>query len=165
MKILNIPAIGCLLVALTIPLASPVNAQILLKSSSDPMDKLTRCNNWWECYKEQWIEREKEAAKLTILPPPLPVATATDPLLPNLIPTDVDARFYGSSLQIKAQVDNIGDADAPGFDYRADVIFIRNDCWSLGAPTQFESVAHELWEQDWVAVTRAPFKTWEPLNV
>lgn len=120
-------SIACLLAALTLLSAAPSSAQILLKSSGDYRDQLTRCNNWWECYKQQQIERETAPKPLTIVPIPPPVVEATPPQLPNLIPTDVDARFYGSSLQIKAQVDNIGDADAQGFDYRAQVTFIRAD--------------------------------------
>ncbi len=109
MKTLKIHSISGLVAVLMILLASSVNAQIILKSSSDPMDKLTRCNNWWECYKQQ-IDKEVAPKPLTIVPIPPPVVEATPLQLPNLIPTDVDARFYGSSLQIKAQVDNIGDA-------------------------------------------------------
>lgn len=32
-----------------------------------------------------------------------------------------------------------------------DVIFVRNDGWSLGAPFAFERVARGLWEDSWVA--------------
>lgn len=119
--------ITCLLAALVALSAAPASAQILLQPSGDYRDKLTRCNNWWECYKEKVIEQEKEKAAepLTIVPPPLPEANPV--LLPNLIPTDVDSRIWGSSVEIKAQVDNIGDADALNFDIRADVTFVRGD--------------------------------------
>ena len=128
MKTLKIHSIGGLVAVLMILLASSVNAQIILKSSGDPMDKLTRCNNWWECYKQQQIEKETAPKPLTLIPLPPPLVEATPPRLPNLIPTDVDARFlFGPSLQIKAQVDNVGDADSPGFDFRAQVTFIRVD--------------------------------------
>ena len=44
--------ITCLLASLTILSAAPVSAQILQKSSGDYQDQLSRCSNWWECYKE-----------------------------------------------------------------------------------------------------------------
>lgn len=31
-----------------------------------------------------------------------------------------------------------------------DIIFIRNDGWTLGAPKQYERVAFKLWENEWV---------------
>ena len=136
MKMLKIPAIGCLLAALTLLSVAPVSAQILTKSSGSYQDQLTRCNTWWECYKEQQIEKEKAAEPTPVYPIYIPVVTAAVvPLviqLPNLIPTDVDARFYGSNLAIKAQVDNVGEVDAQGFEFRAEVTFIRGD---TGAPT------------------------------
>ena len=137
MKTLKIHSISGLVAVLMILLASSVNAQIILKSSGDYRDQLTRCNNWWECYKQQQIEKDTAPKPLTVIPLPPPVVEATPPQLPNLIPTDVDARFYGSSLQIKAQVDNIGDADAQGFDHRAEVTFIRGD---TGAPAGTQTV-------------------------
>jgi hypothetical protein len=119
-------------------LASSVNAQIILKSSGDYRDQLTRCNNWWECYKQQQSEKDKAEEPTPAYPIYIPLVTAAVvPLviqLPNLKPTDVDARFYGSDLQIKAQVDNIGTVDAQGFDFRAEVTFIHGD---TGAPADF----------------------------
>ena len=44
---------------------------------------------------------------------------------------------------------------------RCDVIFIRADGWSLGAPLQFSDVAENMWRDEWVGVTRAPFYTVE----
>lgn len=41
------------------------------------------------------------------------------------------------------------------------VVFIRNDGWSLGAPAEFEGAAEEMCLNDWVAVTRKPFATFE----
>ena len=37
---------------------------------------------------------------------------------------------------------------------RPDVVFIRDDGWSLGAPAHLESAARALWEGSWVAVVR-----------
>jgi hypothetical protein len=36
----------------------------------------------------------------------------------------------------------------------ADVIFIRNDGWCLGAPLEFEDVAFKLWEGDWLGMIK-----------
>ena len=32
------------------------------------------------------------------------------------------------------------------------IIYIRNDGWSLGTPPQFDTVASNLWRNEWVAV-------------
>ena len=37
---------------------------------------------------------------------------------------------------------------------KADIIFIRNDGWSCGAPSQYEKVAYNLWKGTWVAFIR-----------
>ena len=37
-----------------------------------------------------------------------------------------------------------------------DIIFIRSDGWSLGAPDFLEEVAYKLWENDWVGFIRKP---------
>jgi hypothetical protein len=149
--------IACLLAALTILSAAPVSAQIVLKSSGDYRDQLTRCTSWWECYKAQQIEKEKAAAATPLYPIYIPVVTAAVvPLviqLPNLIPTDVDARFYGSNLQIKAQVDNVGEVDAQGFDYRAEVTFIRADTGATYGPHAVEQFIQSLQAgRNWDAV-------------
>lgn len=39
---------------------------------------------------------------------------------------------------------------------RANVIFIRNDGWSLGAPNHLESAAKAQWAGCWIAVLRPP---------
>ena len=65
------------------------------------------------------------------------VTAAVVPLvieLPKLKPTDVDARFYGSNLQIKVQVDNVGEVDAQGFDFKANVTFVRADTGATFGP-------------------------------
>lgn len=38
-----------------------------------------------------------------------------------------------------------------------DVIFIRNDGWSLGAPAHLERVAYEMHQGEWVGYMRTPF--------
>lgn len=35
-----------------------------------------------------------------------------------------------------------------------DIIFVRNDGWSLGAPRKYENVAYRLWENDWIGFAR-----------
>jgi hypothetical protein len=34
----------------------------------------------------------------------------------------------------------------------ADVVFVRHDGWTLGAPRRWEEVARDLWAGSWVAV-------------
>lgn len=35
-----------------------------------------------------------------------------------------------------------------------DVIFIRNDGWSLGASNEFAQAANDLWPEEWVALIK-----------
>ena len=110
--------IAGLLATLTLLSAASVSAQIVLKQSGDYRDRLTRCNYWWECYKEKQI--------VTAYIPPY------EPQLPNLLPTDIDVRegwHYGQngSLAVKARVDNVGDADSAGFEYEAEITVVRVD--------------------------------------
>lgn len=32
-----------------------------------------------------------------------------------------------------------------------DMVFIRSDGWSLGAPSQFRQVAFKMWDDEWVS--------------
>ncbi len=58
-------------------------------------------------------------------------------------------------------INDQGEAAPPGCTcIKPDVVFIRDDGWSLGAPAALESVASGLWE--WVARTEAPFDMWFP---
>jgi hypothetical protein len=38
---------------------------------------------------------------------------------------------------------------------KPDVIFVRDDGWSLGAPERFREVAFRLWQSSWVAFITA----------
>lgn len=58
-------------------------------------------------------------------------------------------------------VDESGVATTPGSAFRnhkiePDVIFIRDDGWSLGAPEKFQDVAERMWEDKWVVFMRKP---------
>ena len=33
-----------------------------------------------------------------------------------------------------------------------DIIYVRNDGWSLGTPAEFDEVAKRMWEKEWIAV-------------
>lgn len=44
------------------------------------------------------------------------------------------------------------------------VIFIRDDGWSLGAPADFEQVAHKLWANEWIAFVRKPEVEAKPIR-
>jgi hypothetical protein len=37
-----------------------------------------------------------------------------------------------------------------------EVVFIRKDGWTLGAPKELESVAHKLWADEWIGLVRKP---------
>lgn len=45
---------------------------------------------------------------------------------------------------------------------KPDVIFIRNDGWSLGAPASLEVAASQLWPDAWVGIMRRPNATAVP---
>lgn len=40
------------------------------------------------------------------------------------------------------------------YDVEEDVIFIRDDGWSLGAPSRYEAVAAAMWADCWIGVMR-----------
>ncbi len=43
-------------------------------------------------------------------------------------------------------------------DISPDIVFIRDDGWTLGAPTRLADAARSTWEQKWVAETHLPFR-------
>lgn len=45
-----------------------------------------------------------------------------------------------------------------------DVIFIREDNWSLGAPSEFESVAFKMWEDYWTHFAYIKTGRWLPIT-
>lgn len=140
MKLLNIRAIGCVLIALTTLATSSVSAQITLQESDDPVDQLTRCSYWWECYKEEQIEKEEAAQE----PAPwwLPLinveVSRVIPVLqvdmPNLVAMDVDGKIRAAGVGIKAEVKNDGSVDSGNFDYKAVVTFVKVDDGSTAGP-------------------------------
>ena len=54
-------------------------------------------------------------------------------------------------------------ARAMRFGIYADVGFMRNDGWALGAPKEFEDVAFRLWADEWKYVIRKNQTEWTPL--
>jgi len=144
MKLLKIPAISCLLVALTVLSAAPVSAQIILQPSTDYRDVLTRCSNWWECYKEEQIEKEEaEQESLPWWLPPIeaevvPYIPVVELDMANLVAMDVDGKIRSAGVGIKAEVFNDGSQDAPAFDYSGNVTFVRVDNGSTYGPYPVE---------------------------
>jgi len=142
MKLLNIRAIGCVLIALTTLAASAVSAQITLQKSGDPRDQLSRCSNSWECYKEEQIEKEKAAAAQESAPWWLPFINVevyrVIPVLtidmPNLVAKDVDGKIRAAGVGIKAEVKNEGTVNSGDFDYKAVVTFVKVDDGSTTGP-------------------------------
>lgn len=45
-----------------------------------------------------------------------------------------------------------------------DVIFIRDDGWSLGAPHHLEDVAYKTWSDKWLGFMRRPARTARPIK-
>lgn len=46
-----------------------------------------------------------------------------------------------------------------------EIVFLRNDGWSLGAPLEFETIAYNMWKDQWVAYVRKPDQTFEPMSL
>jgi len=44
-----------------------------------------------------------------------------------------------------------------------DVIFIRDDHWTLGAPESLEDVARDMWAGEWAGLIRRPSFTIQPV--
>jgi len=49
------------------------------------------------------------------------------------------------------------------FGINPDVIFIRDDGWTLGAPSRLEATARRLWQGHWVGILRKPETVAKPL--
>lgn len=46
------------------------------------------------------------------------------------------------------------------FKITPDIIFLRNDGWTLGAPKIFERIAFKMWAGDWTHFVRTPHTQW-----
>lgn len=68
-------------------------------------------------------------------------------------------------VMINAEGEAVASARArEQFGVDPDVIFIRDDGWSLGAPKQFETVAFKLWEGSWIGFLRKPHTAARPMS-
>lgn len=45
-----------------------------------------------------------------------------------------------------------------------DIMFIRDDGWTLGAPLTLESVAFGLWSDKWIGYTYLPKRNFKPIE-
>lgn len=45
-----------------------------------------------------------------------------------------------------------------------DIIFKRNDGWTLGAPKEFEDVAYRMWRDEWTHFVRRPNSEWKGIG-
>lgn len=66
----------------------------------------------------------------------------------------VDSEGLGTTLERALKEYNI----------KPDIIFIRDDGWTLGAPSQFERVAYRMWHDRWVAFIRKPNIEAQPMS-
>lgn len=46
------------------------------------------------------------------------------------------------------------------YEVERDVVFLRDDGWTLGAPQHLERVAYETWRGEWTHFARKPWKKW-----
>ena len=44
------------------------------------------------------------------------------------------------------------------------IIFLRNDGWSLAAPPEFETLAFNLWRNEWTHYVRAGQQEWNNIS-
>jgi len=85
----------------------------------------------------------------------------------NLTPTDVIGKSVSEIMPFgptRIVVGEDGHALPPGaafaqYSIACDVVFVRNDGWSLGAPEYLESVARGMWPREWVGMARYPNMT------
>lgn len=72
------------------------------------------------------------------------------------------ARIRATRSPTRVVVDEAGTALTPrrarARGIQVDVVFIRSDGWTLGAPRELEETARNLWSNDWVRRIR-----WETL--
>lgn len=72
--------------------------------------------------------------------------------------TDVLERNINDHGPTRVVVRPDGYAAHPNFaakqEIQIDVVFVRNDGWSLGAPEEFEDKARDTWPSKWVAMLR-----------
>lgn len=47
---------------------------------------------------------------------------------------------------------------------RVDVVFLRADGWTLGAPKHLERVAYDMWKDRWTHFVRRPHSVWVPID-
>jgi hypothetical protein len=70
-------------------------------------------------------------------------------------PTRVLLDCYGTAVSPQRALNEYG--------IEPEVIFIREDGWSLGAPRQLQEQARKLWRKEWIGVLWLPNTTPEPL--
>jgi len=46
----------------------------------------------------------------------------------------------------------------------SDIMFLRGDGWTLGAPTVFENVAYTMWQREWTHFARTNDTDWQPIS-
>lgn len=47
------------------------------------------------------------------------------------------------------------------YQVKPDIIYIRNDGWSLGCPAYLDNVTSNMWKDEWVAVTWKDSHAWQ----
>lgn len=66
---------------------------------------------------------------------------------------------------INAEQEAIGwDRARAQYGIKPDVIFIRNDGWTLGAPKQFEAQAFGAWADSWIGFIQRPETVAKPMS-
>jgi hypothetical protein len=79
----------------------------------------------------------------------------------NVRQLDISSEDFGPPERVV--INEAGEAVPPGralreHNIKPDVIFIRADAWSLGAPLELEATAYMLWPKEWVAYCRKGWK-------
>lgn len=50
------------------------------------------------------------------------------------------------------------------YDITPDIIFLRNDGWTLGAPTYLENLAYIIWKDSWTHFARKGDEEWTEIS-
>lgn len=74
------------------------------------------------------------------------------------------AKIGPSRVVINSEGDSVPPKKAKSRGVVPDVIFIRDDGWSLGAPPQFAAVAKSLWDDKWAGFIKRGSRVAKPLK-
>lgn len=109
------------------------------------------------------------------------VKKTTNPT-PRMAPTNGEDKMIPQDITIQSAIEKVfwhgptrvvctteGYAVAPRvarekWGITPDIVFIREDGWTLGAPQSLELIAWAMWEREWIAYARRPDGAAHPIS-